>query len=270
MGSFVLTWNDYFHEYAQQPETGLLFESAARTLAEEANSAAATGELVFMDRRLWEGWPSVQFLLEAPVTLLDAGGGNFKLETRPTTVFTWPFETPDFLAQTVEKPIVVSAESGPPARGDLDETALPFYTQYTFASIVAPDVEQHPVNFENWVQLVASRVTRNAETLIVELDWQQLAELPDDLTVFVHVSDADGIVAQDDAPLGNGFWPSDWWLPDTIVRESHTITLPHAVETGYVLNVGVYRADGTRLVVFAPDNGASIDFWQLPLPSFLE
>jgi hypothetical protein len=185
-------------------------------------------------------------------------------------VFAWPFETPDYLAQAVDQPLVVSAESGPQARGDLDETALPFYTQYAFNPATELAVDSQRVNFENLVQLVATDVTRDTDAIIVELNWQQLTQLPDDLSVFVHISDANGIVAQDDAPLGSGFWPSNWWQPVMIVQETHTIAVSVDDATDYVLSIGVYRPDGTRLQVVTPEAVAPVDFWQLPLPSFLE
>jgi hypothetical protein len=127
-------------------------------------------------------------------------------------------------------------------------------------------VDRQRVNFENLVQLVATDVTRDMDAIVVELDWQQLADLPDDLSVFVHISDANDIVAQDDAPLGNGFWPSGWWQPDLIVQETHTIALSLDDATDYVISVGVYRPDGTRLQVVAPEAVEPVDFWQLPLP----
>ncbi len=68
--SLLLTINDYFFDYGTAPATAYWFETAARNLSEQINAEPA-GKALFVDKRFWDGWPSVRFLLqpEAPGAL---------------------------------------------------------------------------------------------------------------------------------------------------------------------------------------------------------
>ena len=64
-----------------------------------------------------------------------------------------------------------------------------------------------------------------------------------DYTVFVHlVGSDDSIVAQDDAPPGDAFFPTSTWLPGDEVSSSHRLELATEVPPGeYTVFVGVYH-----------------------------
>lgn len=83
------------------------------------------------------------------------------------------------------------------------------------------------------------------ETLTVTLAWRALAQPSQDYSVFVHLTDVDGlIVAQADSmPLG-GRAPTSMWQPGEIYVDTHRVTIP---ATAYTPNeahwaVGLYNA----------------------------
>jgi 4-amino-4-deoxy-L-arabinose transferase-like glycosyltransferase len=83
LGSLALTSRDYAR-YAQAAETGYLFEAAARTLAEEINGVGVE-TAVYLDERYWQGWPSVRFLAERPLSLFNPNDGLPDTATPPFT-----------------------------------------------------------------------------------------------------------------------------------------------------------------------------------------
>jgi hypothetical protein len=77
----------------------------------------------------------------------------------------------------------------------------------------------------------------------VTLHWQSQAAMDRDYTVFVHLVGPDGtIVAQDDAPPGDPFFPTSTWLPGDFVNGPHQLALPANTPPGdYTLLVGLYH-----------------------------
>lgn len=257
LGSVTLTLNDYYREYVHQPETGLLFESAARTLAEQANASVADGT-VYIDNRLWEGWPSVAYLLDARVDQWRTTEDGITL-TPPATVFAWPFEPATQVRDRLQEPATVTVAYGPPARGDLDPEAAPLYARYT----ITPGVETAPVAlFDNKIQLLSAETTRDTDTTVITLTWRTTGPQPDQLSVFVHGIDETGIATQDDAALGQGLWPAPWWTPQVSVRQSHRLTTNPGVNLDRI-EIGLYRPNGDRLPITDPDGNAVGDAWQL-------
>ncbi|HFD39149.1 MAG TPA: hypothetical protein ENJ31_04785 [Anaerolineae bacterium] len=87
-------------------------------------------------------------------------------------------------------------------------------------------------------------------TCNLSLYWQALAPADRDYTVFVHLLGPQGsIVAQDDAPPGDPFFPTTTWLPGDVVLDEHTLSLPADAPPGeYTLRVGLYhQPSGERL-----------------------
>jgi hypothetical protein len=88
------------------------------------------------------------------------------------------------------------------------------------------------------------------DTVEVDLQWQALADIPDDFTVFIHVVDAAGrLVAQSDGQPQNGAYPTTIWDKDEIVQDRHTLVLPSDLAAGdYRVKIGLYlQPTGTRL-----------------------
>jgi len=80
------------------------------------------------------------------------------------------------------------------------------------------------------------------ETLTVTLDWECLAPAERDLTVFVHLVDAQGERwAQHDGPPVGGNWPTSLWSSEERVIDQHGLALPDDMPSGqYDLLIGWY------------------------------
>jgi hypothetical protein len=77
----------------------------------------------------------------------------------------------------------------------------------------------------------------------LRLYWKALTPVDLDYTVFVHLLDANGaIIAQDDAPPGDPFFPTSTWLAGEVTVDDHHLALPAAVPPGvYHVTVGLYH-----------------------------
>jgi hypothetical protein len=110
----------------------------------------------------------------------------------------------------------------------------------------------HPVRVE-WQDGLALRQLRlpaqplmPGTTLPVGFSWQSSELITRDLTVFVHVLDADGaIVAQQDRRPFRGRWPTPVWQPGELLQDTHEISLPAALPPGlYSVYFGLYDEAG--------------------------
>jgi hypothetical protein len=93
------------------------------------------------------------------------------------------------------------------------------------------------------------------------LAWQSGPRgFEDDYTVFLHLTDAEGHIAQQwDAPPTGGWYPTSYWKPGEVVLDDHTLDLSPMLPPGrYHLIAGLYLPDGTRLPL---ENG--LDFVEL-------
>ncbi len=90
------------------------------------------------------------------------------------------------------------------------------------------------------------------EAATIEFDWEALAPLGSEYTVFVHLVGPDGqTVAQADAPPAAGACPTDLWAAGDQIVDAHTLAVPADAPAGdYAVQVGFYRPDtGERLPV---------------------
>jgi hypothetical protein len=89
----------------------------------------------------------------------------------------------------------------------------------------------------------------------LQLAWQAgPAGFEDDYTIFLHLLDAEGHIAQQwDTPPSDGWYPTSFWRPGEVVVDDLSLGLSPMLAPGkYRLVSGLYRADGTRLAL---DNG---------------
>ncbi len=103
------------------------------------------------------------------------------------------------------------------------------------------------------------------EQATVRVAWRADQPPPVDYSVFVHLVDADGLIAaQNDTMPGGGLYPTSQWQPGETRAEAYTVTVPH---TAFTPNhgrwaVGLYdAATGQRLSVTldAPPAGDAVD-----------
>ena len=79
--------------------------------------------------------------------------------------------------------------------------------------------------------------------LDLDLDWQALTPVGEDLQIFVHLVDEQGerVAGYDAAPL-EGWWPTSAWEPGQTLRDHYPMALPAHLRPGrYQLQTGLYR-----------------------------
>jgi mannosyltransferase len=99
---------------------------------------------------------------------------------------------------------------------------------------------------------LSSILARPGTTLDLTLHWSDLAPLPADYTVFVHVlNTSEKIVAQRDQPPAGGARPTSSWFPGDTILDPYHLTLPADLPPGdYLIEVGMYNpSNGARLPV---------------------
>ncbi len=89
------------------------------------------------------------------------------------------------------------------------------------------------------------------EVIPVTLFWRAETPPATRYKVFVHLLDANGaLVAQTDREPVGGFWPTDRWPVDEPIVDRYGVWLPGSLSNGnYVLQIGMYDFDGTRLPI---------------------
>jgi hypothetical protein len=111
------------------------------------------------------------------------------------------------------------------------------------------------VDFNRQIRLTGyhlNRPLKPGQPVNLTLFWQVEAPVALDLTVFVQLVDAAGlIVAQGDGKPQAGFYPTPYWQPGEGVVDRHTFTLPADLPAGdYEVVLGFYEADnGHRLQI---------------------
>jgi hypothetical protein len=119
----------------------------------------------------------------------------------------------------------------------------------TVGEISAPPqpAERADIDFGDQIRLLGYDLRRDSgdaeDAIHVTLYWQGLEPVDRDYTVFVHLVGPDGtIVAQDDGPPGDPFFPTSTWFPGEFVSDSHQLALPAPTPPGdYTLLVGLYH-----------------------------
>jgi 4-amino-4-deoxy-L-arabinose transferase-like glycosyltransferase len=90
------------------------------------------------------------------------------------------------------------------------------------------------------------------QPLRLTLFWQALGEIDQSYAVFIHILNAAGqIVAQQDVAPGQGTMPTQSWVRNEYITDTHQIELPSDLPPGqYQVVIGMYEADtGIRLPV---------------------
>jgi hypothetical protein len=97
-------------------------------------------------------------------------------------------------------------------------------------------------NFADLIEVLGYDVGPLALTLY----WRARAPIAEDYTVFVHVlDDRSALLAQADSQPRGGDYPTSYWLPGEIVRDSHPLRLP---ANAAAISIGLYQLDtGARL-----------------------
>ncbi|MBC7871768.1 MAG: hypothetical protein H7Y09_13070, partial [Chitinophagaceae bacterium] len=114
------------------------------------------------------------------------------------------------------------------------------------------------------LQLYGYTLTTTNDTLMVDLVWKTLQEVPDEYTVFVHLFDTIGtrIAQYDMMPIANTYPTSLWHSGEFVIDRYAFSGLPSG---DYILNIGLYlQANGQRLIVTSSENQPNYIEIQVP------
>ena len=111
--------------------------------------------------------------------------------------------------------------------------------------------------FQLYGYTLSERVLIPGQNLEVVLVWESLTDMTSDITVFVHLVDAEGnMVAQHDGPPLLGELPTSAWSSGNIVPDPHIIMLPDDLPPGiYQLWVGMYHWPSLERLPVVDANG---------------
>lgn len=247
--SGALTAWDYFGVCAHDPNTRYAFQTAAVELAQEAKAYLADERrALYLDRRLWDSFPAVRFLLpESPALHVVAPSEPLAPPAvAETRVVIWPYGEAGPALNVLPPDSVIEPRWGGLFRNDNESEPYPLYATYTARP---KPVGLMPVaEFEGGLVLRSAQVWREAAGYRVELIWSAEAPVEDDLHAFIHVRDADEIIiAQADGPLGSALYPLSQWRAGDWVSVAETLTVAHGGVPARLL-VGLYRfPSGDRL-----------------------
>jgi 4-amino-4-deoxy-L-arabinose transferase-like glycosyltransferase len=264
LASLGLTIKDYFFDYGHEPETRYWFESAARSLAEDVNNDTAEGD-VYLDRRFWDGWLSVRYLLESPdnVNFYQSEEIQPGDLVKPAPVYAWPHDNLARVAAAIVPPALVSAMPGELAQGDLDPEPYLLYARYGVDNPVETPIL---ASFDNTIQLRHAEVHQiGGDQIQVDLYWSADNRVDRPIVSFIHVIEGDTVVAQSDSVPSNGFWPSQWWRPKLVIDDRHILEIDEdAIERQHQIKIGLYDANTLEPLLVTDSNGNPIgETWQL-------
>ncbi|MCC7358575.1 MAG: glycosyltransferase family 39 protein [Anaerolineales bacterium] len=249
--ALALTTRDYFLVYAPAADTSYLFQAAATELAEQTNTylAGDPARRVIVDRRYWDSFASVRFLL-APSDRLSwyTEGEPGAPSATPFRLVAWPYLGLETAVQRLPERALITPERGPLHRDDLQPEPYALYTTYT-AEPCAPATCGGPALavFANGIALLRAETARaNAsagltETLTLMLTWSAAASLTAPVQVYAQAWAGATPLAQADGPLGTELFPSQWWPREAVVREQRKFVLQlEAAQVPVTLRVGLY------------------------------
>lgn len=94
-------------------------------------------------------------------------------------------------------------------------------------------------------------------TMRVSLFWRVDETADRNYTVFVHAVGPGGqLLAQHDSWPADAHRPTSVLPPETVFRDVHYLTLSEAVSGEMILHVGLYDAEGTRLLTREGEDSA--------------
>jgi len=275
-----LTCRDYFVRYPARPEVGLFFEEAATHLAADVNSFLGVGwdgkgwstregaplpdRQAFVERRLWEEWAAVPFLV--PATEAVTARPEEVVSQGETLLVLWPHGDYQARLALLPQPARIRVWEGPPAQGDLDPA--PFIAYVAFAAGPTSARQAEPVaRFEEGITLVEASTISHEREWQVELTWEATAPPRADYTVFVHLADGDTLLDQADGEPAGGYYPTSMWRAGDQVVDVHSLASPQAWSNTPRLTTGLYlRSTLERLSVVDAEGRAVGEEVILPTP----
>ncbi len=250
------TVRDYFLRHAPGENAYYQFETGATELAAEINAFLATGQgQVYLDRRLWDGWAGVRFLVpfSPRLTLLD-DMPPVGPEAQDVLLLVWPYADLGQYFQLLPPGSVIRVTEGAMERGDLEPEARLLYLRYE--AHPAPTSSGPVAIFGDGILLhEASVTTLDDGRLQVRLLWQARTPPGSDYTATVQLLGPEGLIAQEDHPPTRGWYPMRRWRPTDRVFDDYFLAppVPFDPATQWII-VALYDPQTLeRLPVWTPD-----------------
>lgn len=253
------TW-DYFGRYTADSETGVWFQQAATVLA--ADLTAETARPVYLDRRLWDSFPSLRYLLADHPTLTvydNLPPDDWSQGGDGAVLVVWPYEPFDAALTAIPTGMLIERQVGPPYREERQPADAAYVLSTRFATEPATS-DPALATTATGLALIQAQTMAGADGLRVTVVWRVEQPQPRDLFAFVHVLGADGtpLAVVDGPPLG-GDWPMTNWPVGSSVRQVIEISLPVETISSAQVQVGVYDpTTGQRMTLISP-TGEALD-----------
>ncbi len=254
---------DYAGCYHSDPVRGYFFQAEATDLAREANAAQG---MLYLDRRFWDGFASVRFLVgEDEHLILFDEGEPLERGKPPLTLITWPHTDLAPALAVLPPRAQIGVWPGPETRGDLDPEVYRLYVRWTAGPL--PELSEPLARFENGMVLLDVETAQEGDKLWVTLRWMAPQTQTAPVQAFVHVMAGDGttILAQADEPPGSVYYPSLSWEPGSVIIHTLRLAVIRPEQAGDHLRVGLYDpATGDRVPIL--ETGAAQVDGALRLP----
>jgi len=264
LASAGLTYRDYFRRLAPSETLYYNLEAGATELAADVNRFLGVGwqgdgvratapsaqadSVVYLDRRLWEGWASLAYLIPATerLVLIDPANPPARAaEERDIAIYCWPYADSNAVWGLVPANRLIMVRAGSKERGDLETEARLLYVKYTASRQQTP--RQLAAPFEGGIILWDADITALApDRLLVRLYWEAQAPITASYTVFVHVRRGEQMLGQDDSLPGLGRYPTHRWRMGDVLADEHVIALSTPCQTGDEVWVGLYQLESQQ------------------------
>ncbi len=146
-----------------------------------------------------------------------------------------------------------AASSALPATNDNGDPVTPEIGRIAISGADRQAQETAPVayRFGDRIALSAPQLTRSGDQIRVCLQWQSLAPVAEDYSVFLHVLSVDGSLAgQADFQPTGGRYPTGVWTPGDVINDCAAVDAPGLPPTGWRIALGLYNPlDNQRLPV---------------------
>ena len=276
LGSLGLTVRDYFFRYGTEPELRYAFETAATEMATQVNRFLGVGwqgeglavkpsaphgeRRVYLDEHLWNGWPSVQFLVPESPALQRLGSKSLSAvgveSVEQALLVLWPYEPYRHWLDLLPPNREMRVCEGPLERGDLEEMAYPLYLTVQAGPA---KVQSVLARLEHGLELIDYRLeTVDGQHLRLVLRWRATEPIATDYSAFVQLLQDGRLVVQDDAPPGTRFLPTSWWRLGDVVVDEHHLELSEPYQQskpGQQMIAGLYESPGLDRLSVLDENG---------------
>ncbi len=260
-----LSGYSYVGCYRIDPVRGYFFQAEATDLANDIQAATGT---VYLDRRFWDTFPSVRFLIpeNERLRLFDSGSLPVKA-TLPFSLFVWPHDDLGPVLDSIPGDSLITVIPGPETRGDSEEEVYRLYVRWDVAPI--GELSTPVARFENGITLIDAQVKEEDGYVTATLWWQAETLTGATGQLFVHLVNEDGdvILDQYDGPPGTIYYPPLSWEQGSVIIQSIKL---ESGQMPTLLRIGFYDpGSGDRLRIIDTQLSIQNQAIILPLPSRL-